>query len=110
MSDESFDAYQKLSDEELSGLRESLPEWSVGSEGGLSILQRDCECSDFINAFACVAKITALAERHDHHPRVTLSYGAVRVEWWTHSSGGVSHKDVEMAKLTNSLCGDENCC
>ena len=36
-------------------------------------------------------------------PRVTVGWGGVRVEWWTHSAGGVTEKDREMARLTDAL-------
>ena len=97
------DPYQKLSETEVHDLLPSPNEWSIGSEDGIAVLQRTFRFNDFISAFGFVAKIVAIAEKHDHHPRITLSYGAVSVEWWTHSSGGISRKDVEMARLTDTL-------
>ena len=55
------------------------------------------EALDFAN------RVGALAERENHRPRLTVEWGRVTVEWWTHSAGGVTEKDREMARLTDAL-------
>jgi 4a-hydroxytetrahydrobiopterin dehydratase len=46
------------------------------------------------NLEAAVAKVAA---ELDHHPDVERSAGSVRFTLWTHSAGGVTAKDVELA-------------
>ncbi|APD08933.1 MULTISPECIES: 4a-hydroxytetrahydrobiopterin dehydratase [Thermus] len=58
---------------------------------------------DFREALAFANRVGELAEAKGHHPRLTVAWGQVEVEWWTHSAGGITEKDQEMARLTDSL-------
>ncbi len=58
---------------------------------------------NFREALAFAHRVGELAERENHHPRLTVEWGKVTVEWWTHSAGGVTEKDREMARLTEAL-------
>ncbi|GAA5335091.1 MULTISPECIES: 4a-hydroxytetrahydrobiopterin dehydratase [Thermus] len=58
---------------------------------------------DFREALAFANRVGELAEAQGHHPRLTVAWGQVEVEWWTHSAGGITEKDREMARLTDSL-------
>jgi len=60
---------------------------------------------NFLEALAFAQKVGELAERENHHPRLTVEWGRVTVEWWTHSQGGITEKDREMARLTDLLLG-----
>lgn len=51
----------------------------------------------FVNACAY------LAESHDHHPDLKLTYGKVKVSLSTHSAGGVTDKDINMALAIDAL-------
>lgn len=44
-----------------------------------------------------------MADRHDHHPDITLTYPSVHVLLSTHSEGGVTDKDLEMAKVADGI-------
>ncbi len=46
-----------------------------------------------------VNAIGFFAEAADHHPDLAVSWGKVQVKLWTHSAGGVTASDVELAKL-----------
>ncbi len=58
---------------------------------------------NFRKALAFAQRVGELAERENHHPRLTVEWGRVLVEWWTHSAGGITEKDREMARLTDAL-------
>ncbi|GLV48014.1 4a-hydroxytetrahydrobiopterin dehydratase [Thermus sp. LT1-2-5] len=58
---------------------------------------------DFREALAFANRVGELAEAQGHHPRLTVEWGRVEVEWWTHSAGGITAKDEEMARLTDAL-------
>lgn len=58
---------------------------------------------NFREALAFANRVGELAEAHNHHPRLTVAWGQVEVEWWTHSAGGITEKDREMARLTDAL-------
>ncbi len=59
--------------------------------------------ANFQEAMAFANRVGELAEAQNHHPRLTLEWGRVTVEWWTHSAGGITEKDREMARLTDLL-------
>ncbi len=56
---------------------------------------------NFRKALEFANRIGALAEEAGHHPRLTVEWGRVHVEWWTHSAGGITEKDREMARKTD---------
>lgn len=56
------------------------------------------EFSDFIAAMAFVNHVADLAERADHHPDILVKYTKVTLTLSTHSTGGVTKKDLQLAK------------
>ncbi|WP_135257608.1 4a-hydroxytetrahydrobiopterin dehydratase [Thermus caldilimi] len=61
--------------------------------------------ANFQEAMAFANRVAELAEAKGHHPRLTVEWGRVTVEWWTHNAGGITEKDREMARLTDLLLG-----
>ena len=57
-------------------------------------------------ALEFVNQAAALAERFDHHPEIILSYRSVRIELSTHSDGGLTPRDFELATELNALPTD----
>jgi len=80
--------------------------WREGEENGRTRLTKTYEFSDFSEAFAFMTQGAALAERMDHHPEWSNVYNRVEVNLTTHSMGGVTDKDVEMAKLFDEYAKD----
>ena len=66
-------------------------------------LVREFELPTFPAAIAFVDRLGALAESENHHPDIDIRYRRVTVRWTTHSEGGVTAKDREMAKRTSAL-------
>ena len=66
-------------------------------------LERTVELPSFRQAIALVNRIADLAEAEDHHPDLTVSYKTVTVRWTTHSAGGVTDRDRELAGRTDEL-------
>ena len=66
-------------------------------------LERDFELPSFPAAIEFVSRLAELAESEDHHPDIDLRYRRVTVRWTTHSAGGITEKDREMAERTSSL-------
>jgi 4a-hydroxytetrahydrobiopterin dehydratase len=54
--------------------------------------------SSYTAAVAFVVAVADLAEAQDHHPVVELSYGQVTIWMWTHDEGGLSDRDVRLAR------------
>ena len=66
-------------------------------------LVREFELSSFPAAIDFVVRLGALAESEDHHPDIDIRYRRVTVRWTTHSEGGITEKDREMAERTSAL-------
>ncbi len=92
-----------LSPSELGELTESLPNWTVNRSAEVSKLIREFTFRNFAEALAFVNKVGTIAESADHHPLMTVTWGKVHVEWWSHSAGGVTRNDVRMAHATDEL-------
>jgi len=66
-------------------------------------LQRTLELESFPAALDFVNRVGALAEAEDHHPDIAISYREVTLRWWTHTAGGITDRDRELATKTNAL-------
>ena len=66
-------------------------------------LERTFEFASFPEAIAFVNRLAELAEREDHHPDIAVSYRRVTVRWTTHSAGGITDRDRELAVATGSV-------
>ena len=66
-------------------------------------LVRELELPTFGEAIAFVNRLADLAEAENHHPDIEIHYRKVTVRWWTHTAGGVTDRDRELAGKTNEL-------
>ena len=67
-------------------------------------ISRDFEMKNFLGAVAFVNAIAPLAEKADHHPDLMIhDYKNVEVLLSTHSEGGVTKKDIDLATKINDL-------
>jgi len=66
-------------------------------------LERELVFGGFREAIAFVNRVADLAESEDHHPDLSISYRRVTVRWTTHSAGGVTERDRELAARTDEL-------
>jgi 4a-hydroxytetrahydrobiopterin dehydratase len=64
-------------------------------------LVREFELDSFPAAIEFVRRLAELAERENHHPDIDIRYRRVLVRWSTHSAGGVTKRDREMAARTS---------
>ncbi|HZU19855.1 MAG TPA: 4a-hydroxytetrahydrobiopterin dehydratase [Gaiellaceae bacterium] len=66
-------------------------------------LVREFELPSFPAAIDFVTRLAELAERENHHPDIDIRYRRVVVRWSTHSAGGVTDRDRELAERTATL-------
>ncbi len=70
------------------------------------MLARSWQFSSFRRALDFVNQVGGLAERAEHFPDITLSYRSVRIELSTHSEGGLTARDFELAAAISALPAD----
>ena len=87
---------KKLEGAERKKALADLREWREAQ--GRDAIQRKFVFKDFNQAFAFMARVAMLAEKMDHHPEWFNVYKTVDVTLATHDAGGVTEKDVAMAK------------
>jgi 4a-hydroxytetrahydrobiopterin dehydratase len=80
-----------------------LPEWR--EVDGREAIARTFRFRDFSEAFAFMARVALLAEKMAHHPEWFNVYNRVEVTLATHDAGGVTEKDVAMAKAMEAYAG-----
>ena len=66
-------------------------------------LERTFELPSFPDAIAFVDRVAELAEAEDHHPDIDVRYKNVTLRWSTHSAGGITDRDVELAGRSAEL-------
>jgi 4a-hydroxytetrahydrobiopterin dehydratase len=84
-----------------------LPTVSVpaGWEERDEALEREFGFDSFRAAVDFVNRVADLAEQENHHPDVSLSYKTVTLRWTTHSEGGITDRDRELAARSAELAG-----
>ena len=71
-------------------------DWSISADG-LSIA-RQIKFANFRSAFSFMTEIALVAEKMDHHPEWFNVYNKLDIKLTTHDAGGVSEKDINLAK------------
>lgn len=66
-------------------------------------LERTFEFDDFRGAIAFVNRVAELAESEDHHPAIAIDYRKVTLRWWTHTAGGITDRDRDLAEKSSAL-------
>ncbi|SFF75729.1 4a-hydroxytetrahydrobiopterin dehydratase [Novosphingobium sp. CF614] len=90
-----------LTDAERDQALKDLPGWSLG-EGGQAI-EIDLEFGDFNEAFGFMTRVALYADKADHHPEWSNVYNKIRVRLTTHDAGGLSARDVRMARFIDGI-------
>ena len=94
---------KKLADNLIDRKSIALAGWEVTKVDDEKRLRRVFTFDDFVSAMAFSVKVGMVAEKADHHPVLLTEWGKVTVSWWSHSLGGLSEKDFEMAAKTSDL-------
>jgi 4a-hydroxytetrahydrobiopterin dehydratase len=88
-----------LSDVEIDQHLAGRQGWS--REGGSIV--RDFDRGDFVGSVRFAELIVGPAEELGHHPDLEISWATVRVRISTHSEGGLTAKDFELAGRIDAL-------
>ncbi len=92
---------ERLTQAERAGLADSLPRWRM-VEGRDAIVRR-WVLADFSAAWGFMARVALLAEKHGHHPEWSNVWNRVEIVLSTHDAGGLSARDVALAKDIDAL-------
>jgi 4a-hydroxytetrahydrobiopterin dehydratase len=90
-----------LSDDEVDAAAQDLEGW----EHADGVLRRSIEFPAFLDGIDAVRRVGEHAEAKDHHPDIDIRWRTVTFALMTHSEGGITAKDVEMARDINGIVG-----
>lgn len=88
-----------LSEASLNTALATLEGWSLKS----GKLHREYVFSDFVAAFGFMSSAALVAQGMDHHPEWFNVYNRVTIDLTTHDAGGISERDVELARAMEDL-------
>lgn len=91
----------RLTDAQADEALATLSGWSL-REDGLAI-EKELKFADFNEAFGFMTRVAIHADKADHHPEWFNVYSTVRITLTTHDAGGLSTRDVAMAKFIDSI-------
>lgn len=77
-----------------------LPPGWIDSQNAL---EKTFELPTFRAAIAFVGRVADLAEEAKHHPDIEISYRKVTLRWTTHSAGGITDRDYELAVRSDGV-------
>ena len=76
-----------------------LPTWELTDDA----LRRTVTFDGYRDAVAFTVRVALEAEVANHHPDLLLSWGRVEITLTSHDAGGVTERDVEMARTIDGL-------
>jgi len=88
-----------LNDEQIEERLNLLAGWSRSGDE----IVREFEFEDFVGSVRFVDSVVAPAERMGHHPDLAISWNKVEVSISTHSEGGLTQADFELASEISAL-------
>ncbi len=78
-----------------------LPHWTLDASG--KSIARDLRFADFNAAFGFMTRVALIAEKMDHHPEWSNVYNRVSVRLTTHDAGGLTQKDIALARAVDAV-------
>jgi 4a-hydroxytetrahydrobiopterin dehydratase len=90
-----------LPDEQIESFTEDNPDWKWSD----SEITRTYEFEDFNESMGFVVRVALEAEKANHHPDIDIRWNKVTLTLSTHSEGGLTDKDLELATTADRLVG-----
>jgi 4a-hydroxytetrahydrobiopterin dehydratase len=88
-----------LNQEQIEAALGELDGWGFQDDA----LVRTFRFPDFVHAVDFVERLAEVAEERQHHPDIDIRYNKVTLRLSTHSAGGVTSRDVELAEAVERL-------
>ncbi len=86
----------RLDDSEIQAALGELTNWKLVE--GRSAISKRFKFKNFNGAFGFMTKAALVAEKMNHHPEWSNVYGSVDVRLSTHDAGGITERDIKLAK------------
>ena len=91
-----------VSDTEVEAFLEAHPGWSRANDE----ITQTYEFADFNEAFGFVSRVAMMSEKADHHPDIDIRWNKVTLALSTHSEGGLTAKDLDLADQFDGLVAE----
>lgn len=88
-----------LDEKEILDNLSKIPKWVYKNDS----LERKIEFSKYIESIEFIYKIAIIAEKQDHHPKLTSDYKSLFIQLTTHDVRGVSQKDFQLANAIDAI-------
>jgi 4a-hydroxytetrahydrobiopterin dehydratase len=88
-----------LTDDEIAGRLDGVPGWTREGSNIITTITR----GDFAEALLLTGAVAYLAEQANHHPDILIQWNKVTLTLSTHSAGGLTAADFELAAKINAL-------
>ena len=88
-----------LNQEQIGAALAELEGWGFEGEA----LRKTFRFNDFGHAIDFVERLAEVAEERGHHPDIDIRYNKVTLHCVTHSAGGVTTRDVDLARAADHL-------
>ena len=92
---------QKLTETERGAALQALQDWKAVD--GRDAIQRAFKFKNFSEAWGFMTRVALLAETQDHHPEWSNVYNRVEILLATHDCGGLSERDIKLARSIDAL-------
>lgn len=89
-----------LKPEEVKEKLESESAWKATETS----LQAEFKFANFKKAFSAMTEIAFEAELMNHHPEWSNVYSTVQITLTTHDAGGITEKDIQLARVISGIC------
>jgi len=89
---------------ERQAARADLPHWQMVD--GRDAIKRAFQFADFSAAFGFMSRVALAAEKLDHHPEWQNVWNSVEITLSSHDAGGLTERDIKLAKIIDKLAGE----
>lgn len=93
-----------LSEQDIQDFLSSHQGWKLEGKQ----ITRTFEFEDFNGALGFVTRVGLKAERLSHHPDIDIRWNKVTLTLSTHSEGGLTEMDIELAAFCDEASGDSS--
>lgn len=90
-----------FSDDQISDALDGLPGWSHDGDA----IAKSFEFADFAAAIAFINRSCGPIDEMNHHPEWTNVYNRVDIRLTSHDAGGVTDRDVQLARVLERVAG-----